>query len=98
MRFQFLCKQFGFSATVAIQLFPKTHAVVFMRDVAQFVEENIILQMFRQKGDVDIQADVVLARTTAPTGFLTAERGAGVRQIMFFLKNAPAGQTDRPAP
>ena len=48
--------------------------------------------MVGQKGDVDIQVDVVLPGTTAPAGFLAAEGGSVIRQIEFFMSPYHAGK------
>jgi hypothetical protein len=57
-----------------------------MTNVAEFMQQNIILQVFGKKGDVDIQADIILAGATTPFGLLTSERRPAIWQIVFVRK------------
>jgi hypothetical protein len=60
MGFQLFGIFFGFAAAVFIQLRPKCLAVVHVPDVAEFVQQDVVLKMFGKEGNINIQADVVL--------------------------------------
>lgn len=82
--FQFFRQRLWIPAAQACQLRPEPHAMVFVPDVRQLMQQEIILQVTRQKDHVDIQGDVVVRRAASPLALLTAKCRLLVGQFVFF--------------
>lgn len=72
--FEFSAQLFGIPTAQPAQKRPKCRLMMRIVQVRQFVQQNIILQVRRQKNQIDIQNDLSPSTVaTAPFGLLAAE-------------------------